>query len=275
MDITSKLIQGKATICIPSYKTLDFTRLALRSIRKFTNYPYEVIVVDNDSRDESLEYLRKISWIKLIERSSDDGTLTGSVAEGSALDIGLKTCNTEFYVAMHSDTIIHKENWLTDLIKYFGDNRDIACVGAGNIDLRPKPEILFKKATDFGAFKRVLFPGTDKHGRFRHYNRTICCLYRTDVLKRERLSFMPDRVKCLTAGKPLYFSLKQGKYETIELKPEIMRKYVIHLDHATQIINPDEFHIRRRTVKRSKGNIAKVFSMDTIQTIIANDSLDN
>ena len=49
-----QIIKGKATICIVNYKTLELTRLCLRSIRKFTNYPYEVIVVDNDSGDESL-----------------------------------------------------------------------------------------------------------------------------------------------------------------------------------------------------------------------------
>ena len=53
----SNLTKGKAAICIVNYKTLDFTRLCLRSIRKFTNFPYEVIVVDNDSQDESLEGL--------------------------------------------------------------------------------------------------------------------------------------------------------------------------------------------------------------------------
>ena len=42
----SNLIKGKATICIVNYKTQEFTRLCLRSIRKFTKYPYEVIVVD-------------------------------------------------------------------------------------------------------------------------------------------------------------------------------------------------------------------------------------
>ena len=57
----SNLIKGKATICIVNYKTLHFTRLCLRSIRKFTKYPYEVIVVDNDSQDESLKYL-KLAW---------------------------------------------------------------------------------------------------------------------------------------------------------------------------------------------------------------------
>jgi GT2 family glycosyltransferase len=51
------LIRGKATICVVNYKTLDFTKLCLRSIRKFTKHPYEVIIVDNDSQDSSLEYL--------------------------------------------------------------------------------------------------------------------------------------------------------------------------------------------------------------------------
>ena len=275
MNDTSKVIQGKATICIPSYKTLDLTRLALRSIRKLTNYPYEVIVVDNDSRDESLDYLRRVSWIKLIERSSDNGALKGSIAEGSALDIGLKACNSEFYVAMHSDTIVHRENWLTNLIKYFDNCRDIACVGTDRINLRPNCLRMLKKVTDFRACKRALFPSTDKHGRFRHHNQTICCLYRTDALKREKLSFMPDTEKRLTAGKPLYFSLKQSKYETIELEPEIMRKYVIHLDHATQTINTNEFHVTKHTIRKTKAHVKKVLSTSAIQSVIADASLDS
>ena len=49
-------------------KTPDFSQLCLRSIHGFTEYPYEVIVVDNDSQDESLEYLKSLDWIQLIER---------------------------------------------------------------------------------------------------------------------------------------------------------------------------------------------------------------
>ena len=134
----SDLIKGKATICIPNYKTLDLTKLCLRSIRKFTNYPYEVIVVDNDSRDESLEYLRSVKWIRLIEQKSDDGKLIGSLAEGSALDIGVRECQTEFYVAMHSDTFVKRENWLCELIKYFECDEDVVCVGSAKIESEPK-----------------------------------------------------------------------------------------------------------------------------------------
>ena len=102
-----QIIKGKATICIVNYKTLDFTRLCLRSIRKFTNYPYEVIVVDNDSGDASLEYLRGLGWIRLIERRSEPDEPGGGFAHGTGLQLGLENCNTEFFVSMHSLSLIH------------------------------------------------------------------------------------------------------------------------------------------------------------------------
>ena len=73
----SDLVKGKATVCIVNYKTLDLTRLCLRCISKFARYPHEVIVVDNDSQDESLEYLRSLNGIRLIERRPRDGDPDG------------------------------------------------------------------------------------------------------------------------------------------------------------------------------------------------------
>jgi glycosyltransferase involved in cell wall biosynthesis len=271
----SDLIRGKATICVPNYKTLDFTRLCLRSIRKFTRYPVDVIVVDNDSQDDSLDYLRSLNWIRLIEQKNTDGNLTGSIAEGSALDIGLKNCNTEFYVVMHSDTFARREGWLHDLVGYFGDDVRTACVGAGKIDLRSKWEIVLKKSTDWGFLKRKLFGNADPYGRFQHHNRTICCLYRTETLKREQLSFMPDRPKKLTSGQPLYLQLLERGYKTVVLKPDMMRRSVIHLDHATQLIHPEQFHLKQSTVKRGNRVINEVMSSDVIKNILADSSLDN
>ena len=86
----SNLIKDKATICIVNYKTLDLTRLCLRSIRKFTNYPCKVMVVDNNSHDESLEYLKSLNWIHLIERKPKIGEPGGGYAHGSGLDLGLE-----------------------------------------------------------------------------------------------------------------------------------------------------------------------------------------
>jgi len=103
------LITEKATICLVNYKTLDLTRLCLRSIRKFTKYPYEVIVIDNNSRDDSLEYLKRLKWIRLIEQQDSKNSDVG-YAHAVGIDLGLANCNTEFFVSMHSDTLVQKEN---------------------------------------------------------------------------------------------------------------------------------------------------------------------
>jgi len=269
----SNLIKAKATICIANYKTLDFTRLCLRSIRKFTKYPYEVIVVDNNSDDESLEYLRSLKWIRLIERQGQD-VPSGGYAHAAALDIGLENCNTEFFVSLHSDAFVAKSNWLTELVSYFENNGNIVCVGSDKIELTPKWRTLLKRATDLRTFKRKLFHQPDPIGKYRYYNRTICCIYRTDVLRREKLSFGMDKGKGLTGGKKLYFELVDRKYKTIELPPSVIGQYIIHLAHATQAANPREFTLRKRTIRKYHRIVNKVFSLPVVQSILADDSLD-
>jgi glycosyltransferase involved in cell wall biosynthesis len=270
----SELVRGRATICIQNYKTLDFTKLCLRSIRKFTKFPYEVIVVDNDSRDESLEYLKGLSWIRLIEQRGGK-ELTGSYAEGSALDIGLEKCNTEFFVVMHSDTFVKKDNWLTELIGYFGEDESVSCVGSGKTELTPRWRVLLKKATDLKALQRKVFGDEKAKHRFRYHNRTICCIYRTDILRRLKLSFLMDIEKGLTSGQQLYFELVDNSYKTVELPPSIMGRYIIHLAHATQVVNPQEFALRNKAVKKCNRIIDKVLSLEIIQDILTDESLDS
>jgi len=271
----SNLIQGKATICIVNYKTPDFTRLCLRSIRKFTRYPYEVIVVDNDSQDESLEYLKSLNWVRLIERRARADEPGGGYAHAAGLDLGLENCNTEFFVSLHSDTFVRKDGWLKDLIGYFDNKEEIVCVGSGKIELTPRWRVMLKKATDFRTFKRKIFREPDPVGKFRYYNRTICSFYRTDVLRRERLSFLMGRDMGLTGGKKLYFELVDRGYRTIELSPLVMGQFIYHLAHATQVINEDEFNLRDRTKRKINRIIKKIMNSKQVQAIITDSSLDN
>lgn len=269
----SDLIKAKATICIVNYKTLDLTRLCLRSIRKFTRYPYEVLVIDNNSKDESLDYLRSLDWIRLIERNTENDQ-SGGHSHALALELGLENCNTEFFISMHSDTFVQKENWLTELIDYFDNDEKIACLGSDKIELTPKWRQLLKKATDFKTFKRKLIETPDPTGKYRYYNRTICCIYRTDLLRKENLSFLADRDKGLTAGKKMYFDLVDRGYKTIELPPEIMAGYIVHLAHATQVININEFALRGKTIRKINGLLRKIMSSQITQSLLADESLD-
>jgi len=211
---------------------------------------------------------------QLIERRTGADEPGGGYAHSAGLDLGLEHCNTEFFVSMHSDTFVQKDNWLSELICYFGNDENVACVGSGKIELTPKWRILLKKATDLRTFKRKVLRGPDPVGKFRYYNRTICCLYRTDVIRRERLSFLMDRDKGLTGGKKLYFELVDRGYRTVELPSSMMSQFVYHLAHATQVVNPQEFTLRKRTVRKYNRLVGRVMSSVVVQRILANDSLD-
>ncbi len=263
----SQLTAAKATICIVNYKTEELTRLCLRSIRRFTkDYPYEVVVVDNDSGDGSLEYLRSLKWIKLIERPGQV-MKSGSWAHGTALDLGLDAAQTEFFVAMHSDTFVHKAGWLPFLANLA--KPDIACAGAGKIELKPKWQLLLKHATDVRQWYKKLTG--DKKSRF--YVRAICALYRTEILRKEKLQFAMGVDDGFTCGKQLYYRLRELGYGTIEVSALTMSKYVFHLAHATMVLNP-EFKVRKRTEKKCRRELMKVLSSPLAKEILADDSLD-
>jgi glycosyltransferase involved in cell wall biosynthesis len=266
--------QNTVTLCVVNYKTPDLTRLCLRSIRKFTRPPYEVIVVDNDSQDASTDYLRSLKWIRLIERQDKTNDSSGGYAHAAALDLALEKTQTEFFVAMHSDTFVHHDNWLGDLLALFGNNPRVACVGGGKVEMTPAWEVRFKKLTDFKTFKRKLFRTPDPLGMHRYYNRTVCSIYRTDILRKEQLSFLMDREKGLTVGKKLYFELIDRGYKTVELPDGFMKQYIYHLAHATQAINSSEFRLQKRTVDKVGRWIDKIMQSEQIQEILANDLLD-
>ncbi len=266
MSEEKQLTPGKVTICIVNYKTEELTRLCLRSIRKFTEYPFEVIVVDNDSGDASLDYLRSLSWIKLIERPGEMKD-SGSWAHGTGLDRGLEACTTEFFMPMHSDTFVHKRGWLTELVNMC--SADIACVGGGKLDLKPRWELLLKRCTDAKKLLRWM-KGNRQRNDF--YVRTICALFRTDILLREKLRFGMN-VDQFTCGKKLYYELMDRGFKSKVLDPFKMAEYIDHLAHATMVLNP-EFTVRDRTEKKCLDQIKKIFDSRLVREIMADTSLD-
>ncbi len=114
--MTSPTMFPSVSIVVVNCKTLKQTRLCLRSIRKYTHYPCETIVVDNDSRDESVEYLRGLSWIRLLENSVQKPT------HRNALDLAIQASNKDLIAAIHSDTFVCSHTWLETLLSHIDDN---------------------------------------------------------------------------------------------------------------------------------------------------------
>jgi len=96
------------SIIILSYNTLDLTRLCVESIRQYTqDVPHEIIIVDNGSKDGSVDWLKKQSDIRCIFNKDNAGFPKGcnqglAIAKGSEL------------LLLNSDTIV-TPRWLSNL----------------------------------------------------------------------------------------------------------------------------------------------------------------
>lgn len=104
-----------------SKKHLDdcFNSLAL------INYPkdkYEVLLIDNDSSDDSVEYTnKKYPWIQTIKLNENYG-----YAEGN--NRGVRYTQGKYVLFLNPDTKVH-ENWLMELVKCLEYDEDTIIAG--------------------------------------------------------------------------------------------------------------------------------------------------
>lgn len=100
----------KVTIVILTWNGLAYTKRCLETLHGHTDFQcYEVIVVDNGSTDGSLDYLKSIPWIRLIQNCSNKGF---AKANNQAIDL----CdNSSDVVLLNNDTEILQRDWLAKL----------------------------------------------------------------------------------------------------------------------------------------------------------------
>lgn len=171
--------------------------LCLRAIRKYSaKYNLEVILVDNGSKDESLDYLRSVDWIRLIERPEETYT-NWPTNVFTGWDLGLQQATGRFYLTMHSDVFVKADDWLDPLLGQIREGPKIAGAGAWKLFLENPLYAWQKRVTGYllGKAKQAL--GRKKHVEWNvgHYPRDCCALYRTDVLREYGLQFLPHKGK--------------------------------------------------------------------------------
>jgi len=113
----------KLSILIVSFNTKALTLACLESIRRFPPQgPYEIIVIDNDSKDGSCEAIReKYPETHLIQSG-------GNLGFARANNLGMREATGDILVLLNSDTEVHADA-LTHLQKAFHADRDMAAGG--------------------------------------------------------------------------------------------------------------------------------------------------
>lgn len=122
-------------IIIPIWNQLQFTKKCLESIFNYTDYPYRLILVDNNSNNDTKEYLRE-AWKKdnviLIENSENLGFI-------KAVNRGIKESDSKYICVMNNDTLATK-GWLSELVDILERNPSIAILNpaSNNLGIMPK-----------------------------------------------------------------------------------------------------------------------------------------
>lgn len=256
------------SIIIPHFQTPELARLCLRSIRHYTlDVPYEVIVVDNNSRDvRSLDYLRSVEWIRLIERKEGVGAI--ALGHKEAVDLGFTAARSPLLLSFHTDTIPIRNDWLSWHVQQLNSDPRIAAVGTYKLEFKsPWSQRLQSWKENLLRFKSV----KAENGDHRPYIRSHCALYRRDVLDQLGLRYNGNPTE--TAGRDIHFGVEQQGYIAKMLSiPETMRR-VTHLNHGTMVLLP-ELGASGRTVRRGQSRIQQFFARPEIRAVCEDDSLD-
>ena len=94
----------KLSIIILNYKQLGMVKNCLKSINKLSlPFEFETIVVDNNSNDESVKYLKENYFnIKLIESGKNLGFSGGN-------NLGINVSVGEYALVINPDIILNNE----------------------------------------------------------------------------------------------------------------------------------------------------------------------
>ena len=112
----------KVSIIIVSFNVRSYLVNAIDSILKSNYSSYEIIVVDNNSYDNTVDLITdKYSRVNII--SNDE-----NVGFGKAVNQAAKIATGDYFLILNPDTII-EENMINDLIEYIESNKKIGMVG--------------------------------------------------------------------------------------------------------------------------------------------------
>lgn len=110
---------------ILNYKTKELTCKCIEDILKnktLEEKEYEIIVVDNNSQDGSIEYIKhKFSDVNVIENKENMGF-------GNGNNVGVKNANGKYLILLNSDVFIKDTN-LNELLENIENIKNIGLLG--------------------------------------------------------------------------------------------------------------------------------------------------
>lgn len=152
---------------LPNKKTAVLLKLCIETIKKFTDTPHELWIIDNNSPLKNIEWLDNVKGINLVLNRTEPKE-KGSYSNAIGLEIGRRMIdqNAKYIMTLHQDIAVCKKGWLQYLLSKFDDKTK--AVGVRMDTARVKDGILHVLGyiVDFQLFKKLdldFFPKLPKY----------------------------------------------------------------------------------------------------------------
>ncbi|MCS7123063.1 MAG: glycosyltransferase family 2 protein [Candidatus Aenigmarchaeota archaeon] len=125
--------EGLVAIIILNLNGKEITDKCINSIIKLTSYKnYKIIVVDNGSKDGSVQYIRKKygKKVDIVELEKNYGYSIG-INEG--IKFAIKKYDPDFLLFLNNDMEVVEKRWIEKMLKIFEYNNKIMSVGCNLI----------------------------------------------------------------------------------------------------------------------------------------------
>lgn len=103
------LNEPEVSIIILTFNKSEYTYQCLESIIKYTDIPYELILVDNGSTDETLSFFDRIDNALIIKNKENLGFVKGC-------NQGAMSAKGKYLMFLNNDTLV-TSGWLSNLVK--------------------------------------------------------------------------------------------------------------------------------------------------------------
>jgi len=192
----------------------DWAELLIKSIRKYTTLEHEIIIIDNGSCDENLQWLRNQATsgqLSLVENKCNAG-------HGGAMDQGTLLAKGQYICHMDIDSFFQRSEWEIDIIEIYHSDPLIRLIARRGNDKHDKPlgAPIFFYEKEFALKNKIIFkymPGVLKGS--------------TDTAQAAywQILDLGYQVKRLGAGEKIYDKEALGDEIWIKGKPTMYHHY--------------------------------------------------
>jgi O-antigen biosynthesis protein len=178
---TDKLLtKDLISIIILTFNALEYTRECVDSIIKYTPEPHEVIFVDNNSTDGTVNWLKKLVkeniHYKLLPNTENLGFARGC-------NQGIEASSGEYILLLNNDVLVTEE-WLSGMLECLNSSPDIGIIGPMTNNISGLQQIVDADYSITGLAKYArLFREKNRHRRI-PLQRIVgfCMLFRRELI---------------------------------------------------------------------------------------------